>query len=67
MVLDLSGGTIQLQAVEVEHGGSKCGDFVVVDNDGRAWNLRAQSREDALVWIQTITSRSQVKDLTATS
>ena len=66
LVVDLSGGTIELQTIETEDSGSKHdGEFILVDNDGRAWNLRAQSREDASSWIKTITTRTQVKDLSA--
>lgn len=67
LVVDLSGGTIELQTIETAHSDSKHdSEFILVDNDGRAWNLRAQSREDALSWVKTITTRTQVEDLNAT-
>ena len=41
-------------------------DFEVVDNDGRAWSLRAKTSEEARDWVNVMATKTGVKELSPT-
>ena len=56
LLVDLSGGTIKLDS-------EKPDEFMLVDNDGREWQLRAKSEKEAFDWVRTIATNTGAKDL----
>jgi hypothetical protein len=56
LIVDLAAGTIQIDSENANA-------FMLVDNDGREWSLRAKSKKEAYDWITAIAINTGVNEL----